>query len=202
MTQDDPMIEEAYAHHQAQRLPEAEALYRQVLEKNPEHFQGLQLMGTLALHAGRIEEAHHFLDRALKFLDRRGDEAKRHASLYNNLGIASRALGRVPEAIQQFKKGLALDPDLTELHVSLGGALMQAGDIPGAQASYEKALMLNAAQPGVLCDLGTIYAQTGRVDDAISMYEQTLSLDPTHQVARNNLTYISQFLSKRAGGDR
>ena len=47
------MLAEGVAHHRAGRLGEAERLYRRILEMEPEHADGLHLLGMVALQAGR-----------------------------------------------------------------------------------------------------------------------------------------------------
>ena len=47
----------AVLRHQAGRLEEAEALYRQILAAQPEHAAALQLLGLIAHQAGRHEVA-------------------------------------------------------------------------------------------------------------------------------------------------
>jgi len=55
----------ALQHHQAGRLEEAEALYRQVLAVEPQQFDALQLLGLLASQAGHHAAAIELMARAL-----------------------------------------------------------------------------------------------------------------------------------------
>ena len=84
-------FERALAHHQAGRLAEAEAAYREVLAAEPEHPQALHLLGVIAHQAGHHEIAVSFIRQAL---GHRPDYAEAH----NNLGNALMALGRWQEA--------------------------------------------------------------------------------------------------------
>jgi len=47
----------ARGHHQAGRLAQAETLYRQILEEQPNHADALHLLGVIACQAGRYELA-------------------------------------------------------------------------------------------------------------------------------------------------
>lgn len=194
----DLLTEEAFAHHQEGRLQEAERLYRVALEKDTDHFQALQLLGTLELRRERMDEAIALLERALVILKQSGSEVPPHASLYNNLGLALHASGRFAEAVEHFRQGLVLDPDLTELHVSLGQAWMEQGDFAAATGCYETALRLNPNLPECWCALGTAQARSGCLEDAIVSYCRELSLDPSHWKARFNLAQMLRRTGRHA----
>ena len=59
------MFNEALAHHQAGRLPEAEQLYRQILALEPRHADSLHLLGVLAQQVGRHDIALELIGRAI-----------------------------------------------------------------------------------------------------------------------------------------
>jgi tetratricopeptide (TPR) repeat protein len=54
------------AHHQAGRLPQAEACYRQLLAAQPDHADALQLMGLIAHQMGRHAVAVDLILRAIQ----------------------------------------------------------------------------------------------------------------------------------------
>jgi len=56
----------AQAHHDAGRLREAEALYRQVLRTWPDHPDALHLMGMLAYQVGRSDVAVELINMRLR----------------------------------------------------------------------------------------------------------------------------------------
>ena len=58
----------------------------------------------------------------------------------NNLAIALESLGRMPEAIEQFRQALQINPQSAEAHYNLGNALVQQGDVKDALKQYEQAL--------------------------------------------------------------
>ena len=55
----------AWEHHQAGRLLEAEKLYRQILEVQPESANVLCLLGIAARQQGKIAEAIDFYEQAI-----------------------------------------------------------------------------------------------------------------------------------------
>ena len=46
-------IQVALEHHQAGRLPQAEAIYRQILQTAPNHPDALHYLGAIAYHQGK-----------------------------------------------------------------------------------------------------------------------------------------------------
>ena len=53
-------LESALSHHQAGRLAEAEAIYRQILSQHPNQAEALNLLGTLAAQVGQSDVAVEF----------------------------------------------------------------------------------------------------------------------------------------------
>src|SRR6185295_4213946 len=85
------VLQAALAHHQAGRLREAEALYRELLAAEPGNSDALHLLGVAAHQLGRHDEAIVLIEKAI------AADASR-PEFHNNLGEALRALGRAPDA--------------------------------------------------------------------------------------------------------
>ena len=58
------LVGAALALHRSGQLAAAEPLYRQAIEADPDSAEPVQLLGTLALQAGRAGEAASLLERA------------------------------------------------------------------------------------------------------------------------------------------
>lgn len=105
----------AVAHHQAGRLPEAEALYRAILQTAPDQFDALRLLGIAVGRSGRYLEAVELLTRAAALAP---DSAVTHA----NRARVLQALDRFEEAEASARRALALDPTLDDAQRILGEA--------------------------------------------------------------------------------
>ncbi|MFQ5935082.1 MAG: tetratricopeptide repeat protein, partial [Acidiferrobacterales bacterium] len=97
-------LDQALAHHQAGRLEEAEALYREILAQQPDHADALHLLGVMALQSGQPKEAVALIERAI-------DIDGQVADYHNNLGEALRAQDKLEAAMRAYEKALALRPD-------------------------------------------------------------------------------------------
>ena len=78
MQQQDEQLEKALRHHTAGELPQAEAIYRAVIEQDPNDPDALHLLGALLAQSGRVDEALTFLDRAIQ-----ADPRSRSSSILN-----------------------------------------------------------------------------------------------------------------------
>jgi tetratricopeptide (TPR) repeat protein/glutathione synthase/RimK-type ligase-like ATP-grasp enzyme len=183
----DDIVRQAFAHHQAGDLGQAEQLYRAVLAQDPDHLNALQLLGALDHATGRTPEAIALFGRAVATLSAQGGGTARHAALYNNLGNALRDAGRGAEAIACYRRGLDLDPQVSELHANLGREQAAQHDLPGAIASYEAAYAIDPRNHHTALGLAGAYAAAGRRDDAIARLRHVVDSAPAHHEVLGNL---------------
>src|SRR5438105_941323 len=122
MTATDALLRQALEHHQAGRLADAAALYQEILAADPEHADGLNLMGVIANQSGQPALALEYLERALRVQD--------GSALYHcNHGQALLGLGRLDEAIASFRRALGLQPTLAEAYGNLAIAFRHQGKL-------------------------------------------------------------------------
>jgi predicted O-linked N-acetylglucosamine transferase (SPINDLY family) len=204
----------AVRHHQAGHLQQAEDLYRQVLQADPQNADAWHLLGVALHHAGRNAEAVEHIRRALA-LDRAQavfhgnlglayaalgrieealasyQEALRlqpdYANAHNNLGALLHSLGRFTEAETAFRRAVRIRPDFADAHNNLGTALKAQSRFAEAVLSYRESLRLRPNYPAACSNLGAALAAQGQITEAIAWYEQALRLDPNHAEAHNNL---------------
>jgi len=170
----------ALQRHQAGRLAEAEALYRQILAVQPNHPGALHLLGVIAHQAGRHGLAVDWIRQAI-------DLAPNNPDAYSNLGEALRALGRFDDAVAAYQHALQLKPDLPEAHNNLGVTLKRLGRFAEALAAYRRAIELKPAYPEAHVNLGGELARQGLFDEAATTYRRAIELKPDYLEAHNNL---------------
>jgi tetratricopeptide (TPR) repeat protein len=161
----------AAEHHRAGRLKEAEALYREVLSRNPDHVDALRLLGLLALEASHTDEAERRLRRAVAV-------APDFTAAWLDLGRVLKELDFYAEAIDAFERAVALEPLNPVAHSLLGGALSAAGRIEEAIRAHEHALELRADHPASLIGLAHLMKTIGRTEQAISSYRRCAQVKP------------------------
>ena len=173
-------FELALQHHQAGRLAEAEALYRQILAVQPNHADALHLLGVVAHQVGQNDVAVELIRRALALQPNIPEAC-------NNLGNALCGKGRVEEAIAAYRRAIALQPNYPEAHSNLGNALRDRGDLEEAIAAYRRAVILQPNLPEAHSNLGNALGDQGQLDEAVASYHQAITLDPSLPEAHYNL---------------
>lgn len=202
------------AHHNAGRLAEAEAAYRQILAADPKQPDALHLLGVIALQVGKADIAVELIGQAIRHHDR-------NAAYFSNLGTALRRLGRFDEALdvcrravdiapgfvdaynnlansamdkqlydeaaEALRRLLAQRPALVDQRLLLGRALILAGR--PAEAADELRDLLER-QPGLSAacvNLGVALRKLGRPAEAVAVYRKGLAATPDDTALLSNL---------------
>jgi Flp pilus assembly protein TadD len=181
----------AQQHHQAGRLSEAEALFRQILSIAPRHAPALHHLGLIAFQVGKFAPAIECLQEVIAL-------EPTNAAAYSNLGEALRCAGRLEEAATCFHHALALKPDLPEAHLNLGNALGDSGHLEESIVSYQRALAIAPTHARVWCALGTALERQADFAGAERGYRQAIAHSPGLAEAHINL---GALLLRRAPGE-
>ena len=176
-------------HHKAGRLPEAENVYQQILQSNPDQPVALHLLGVIAHQVGKNDVAVDLITKALAI-------KPDYAEAYNNLGRALQDLGKLDEAVASYHKALGLKPDYAKAHSNLGNALKGLGKLDEAVASYRKALAIKPDFAETYYNLGNALQDLGKLDQAVASYHKALAIKPDYAEAHSNLGAALKDLGK------
>jgi tetratricopeptide (TPR) repeat protein len=121
----DPIFAPAYVNrgwalYKLERMEEAEADFRKVLELEAGNFKALKCLGLLCLSNGRPGEAREILDLAACIQP--GDP-----DVLNNLGLALLKSGRLQAAGESFQKALNMEPGHFDTLFNVGRFLEKSG---------------------------------------------------------------------------
>jgi predicted O-linked N-acetylglucosamine transferase (SPINDLY family) len=207
-------LDAALQHYRSGQWQQAERLYLQVLDVNPDQVDALHLLAAIAGQTGREDEAIGYLHKVLRlrpgwaaahnnlgmvFITRKRlpeaaasfQEAVRlqpdDAVALNNLGNALRELGRPAEALVSLQQALRIRPDDPETHYNLALAWLALWKLPEAHASCQQALRLRADHVEANATLGIILGLLGKLDDAITASRTALSIRPDAPHVHSNL---------------
>lgn len=116
--------------------------------------------------------------------------APNEAALYSNLGVRLFELGRIDEAIDNYRKALAIDPQIYEARNNLGRAYLAQGRTGDA----EKEMIATQREfPGDYIanyNLGMFLAQHGRNEDALPFLKIALEIRPDHPAVLSNTAAV------------
>ncbi|HYF89448.1 tetratricopeptide repeat protein [Azospirillum sp.] len=171
------LVGQAVPLHQAGRLAEAEALYRQALSFQPRHPDALHLLGMIACQTGRLKEAADLIGQAVA--------AKRDVPDYHaNLAYALQALGRSAEAERAARNALRLRNPFPEAANTLGNALNAQGKAEEAATAYRAALRARPNYAEAEGNLGAVLRSLGRSAEAEPLLRHALAANPALTEAR------------------
>jgi predicted O-linked N-acetylglucosamine transferase (SPINDLY family) len=173
-------MEMAVGHHQAGRLAEAEAIYRQVLVQVPEHSGALHFLGLLAAQTGHTTAAIELISQAIAL---RPDYAEAHSSL----GFILAGQGQADEAVATLHRAIALAPELAEAHTNLGNVLREQGQLDEALRAHDRAIALKPGYAEAYSNRGVALAESARLDEAITAFQKAIALRPEYPEAFRNL---------------
>lgn len=189
----DFQIKQAVALHQQERLSEAHDIYVAILQRAPDHFDALQLLGALAGKRNDPRLALDYLQRALII---KPDFAEAH----NNKGNALKELQRLDEALASYNQAIALKPDYADAYGNKGVVLNELKRFEEALACCDRAIMLNPGYAEAHCARGVALKELKRFEHALASYRQAIALKPDHAEAHFNLSLAHLLQGDYAAG--
>ncbi|HEY4745644.1 MAG TPA: tetratricopeptide repeat protein [Desulfuromonadaceae bacterium] len=222
------LVESAFQHHSSGNASEAERLYRQALDVDPENFDALHLLGLLAHQVGRNDIAVELIEKALQHATSpaalnnlgqayrglaRPEEAARcyreaialkpdYVTAYNNLGSVLQESGKAAEAEGVYRQALAIRPDVVELYCNLANALQDMGRFEEAEQACRQALTIYPGLAAAHNILGKALQNLGRLEEAEHAFRHTLSIQPGYAMAHNNLGTVLHALGRLAEAEQ
>ena len=165
--------------HRQGNLADAERCYGEVLQRQPNHFDALHLLGVIACQTRRTKRGVELIKKAIG-LNPQVAEAQ------NNLGNALRDLKRPAEALASYDKAIALKPDYAEAYNNRGSALMKIKRPEEALASYDRAIALKPDFAKAYNSRGNTLNALKRHEEALTSYDKAIALKPDYAEAHNN----------------
>jgi len=206
-------MQRALALIHAGHFPQAEILCRQVLAREPQNFNALQLLGHIALRGCDYQGAVGFLAAAQSI-------NPGSAPVHSNLAVALLALGRPREALESCDRALTLKAHYPEAQCNRGHACCALARPAEGLVSYEQAIALapefyaalagrvnallalrryeqallncdrlletHAQRSDVWCLRGAILLRLKRPEEALAAFDRALSIVPESPDVINN----------------
>ena len=171
----DTLFRQAFELHLAGRLPEAAAVYQQILAGAPDHAEVLYLLGAIAHQVGEPARTVELVQHSLAL---QPDDARGH----NLLGLGHMELGMAHEAEASFRRAIALD-ESADGYNNLGILYKRQGRLQEAAAAYRQALARAPGSAFAHYNLGNVLRATQAAEEAAQCFRMALECDPRHGAA-------------------
>ncbi len=196
------LLEEAERAGESNRVEEAIAKYRRLIQVAPTLASAYVNLGAIYFKQGKIAEAYDTFVRgiasasadrtllsnaaaaaqqlgksgeALKYIDDAITRAPRDAALQSLRSAILRSLNRNDDALAAITQAVKLAPDDAKYQFSLGNTLASLGRKDDAIAAYRKAVGIDKTFLRAYFNLGAVLFETGRYDEARDAYRIALA---------------------------
>jgi len=185
----DTALQQAQALHQAGNAQQAAALYQQILQARPDHFDALNMFARLMIECGRGADALQLIEQALRV-------NPASAMAWTNRGHILNSMRHLEEALANYDHALILNPDMVETHFNRGVVLREMNRIEEAVASYDRALKLRRNNPDAWNNRGEALMVLGRHEEALASYDKALKRNPGFPEALYNRGNVLRALGR------
>lgn len=170
MNESNALFAKAHQLQLAQEWEAAIALYKQLLDADPKHFDAQHFLGLTYAQSGALTKALNCLTQAKAL--------KPEASLLNNLANVYKKLNQNEEAINHYLQAIALAPEYAQAHNNLASLYAQKNQYQAALAHYIKALKAAPDFSAAHFNLGLLLLKNNELDAAKTQFNNVLSLNP------------------------
>ncbi len=213
------LLVDAAKLHEGGDLDAAAAIFRNVLETEPDNTYAACQLGLICMKQAKRAEAEQYLEqvlvrepdnvfalvwRGVLHLDAGNDKAARQcfhraldaepqdANAHYFLGVMEAAAGSRVDAVSHFRdaQSAGKDVDDPEIHYRLGRAFMAEGMAASARLEFERCLAVAPGHLDALDALGWLYFNEGYVEEAIETWHRGLDVSPHDADLRANLATV------------
>jgi len=187
-------LQKAQDLHARNQTTEAEALYRQVLERDPNNAIAIHYLGLIAHNAGQNQAAIELLERSVAL--------QPCAAFLKNMAGIYRVMGREEQAIDAIRRVLRACPEDAQAHSSLALTLGQVGRLAESIVEHQRAIALHELtitapestaslqfHAKLYSNLGAKLGDVRRYDEAILACNKAIELNPAYASAHQNRGY-------------
>ncbi len=182
-------LETALAYHNQGALEEAQKIYRQILQQDPEHSDALHLSGIIAYQIGKNNIAIRMITRAIR-------NQPENPYYHTNLGSIFQSDGQYDKAAACYHKAIQIKPDYAAAYYNMGNVKSAGNHYEEAIHWYLEALRIIPDHPDACYNMANSYKKLGTYDLSILWYEAAIRIRPDHAESFNNMGNVFAALNK------
>ncbi len=150
--------------HQQGRLTEAEPLYRELLNANPNAAGPMHFLGLLCMQRGDLVQAEALMAAALQQV--------RDPLFLSNYGMLHAHAGRHARAVELYQEAVDRQPSYAEAWFNLGVSRAEQGDTAQAIAAYRRAVAIRPDYTRALFNMLALLHAGGEEVEADGLVQQ------------------------------
>jgi len=176
-----------------ERYPEAAGAYARAVELDPKRFEAVLGAAECHLKAGAYVKSLAYCELA--------EQADRPREVLPLLARVYEGQKDYEQAIQVYRRLLALNGEDPNVLLSLGVAYMKAGQYDRAKQVLVSVAQMRPENGVAFRDLGYCFIKLGNTDQAIQMYQKSIDCDPNDWETHRGLG-VACMLKARQTADR
>ncbi|MDG1858905.1 MAG: tetratricopeptide repeat protein, partial [Emcibacteraceae bacterium] len=169
-----------------EKFEEAEAIYRNILLRDPDNVTAMRLWAALGTKRRFFTEAEVLLKRAVKV-------APDYSIAWHDLFKVQQEQDKFEDSAETAKTLIKLEPTSPRPISLLAGAYASLGDHEKAIELYDEALELAPKYVGAMCGKGNACRTFGRPEEAIAAFRKSIETNPYHAEPYWSLANLKTF---------
>jgi tetratricopeptide (TPR) repeat protein len=127
-------------------------------------------------------------------------EAEKHPSAEDwfDVGCDLDAAGASHEAVEAYRRAIAVDAECADAQVNLGRLLALLGEPAQAETHYRRALETEPRNALAWFNLGVLKQEQGNLEDAATHYRAAVEIDPGFADAHYNLATVLETIDEKS----
>jgi tetratricopeptide (TPR) repeat protein len=179
----------ALQDHRVSKFQSAEDNYKKVLEKDPNHFNTLYLLGTLYFQTQKFDEAKKKFEKSILI-------QPNHAELCNNFGATLIEMGEYEKSINYLQNAINVNPNYAQAYNNLGSAFRELKEFKKSISLFEKAIHIRPNLIDSYNNLGIVFKELGDFNKAILYFKKAIEFDAQNIRAHQNLMESYETLNQ------
>jgi len=173
--------------HEQGEFGQAATTYASILEVDPDHWEALNSLASIAFQKKDFYKALELYDHAIR---RRRDHVE---AFYRRANVLNR-LSRWDEALADYDRAIELDPRHANAHCNRGVVLECLERWDAALASYDRSVEVNPVDFLSFYNRASVHRRCGRFSEALNDYDRAIALNSDYAEAYINRGNVLQAL--------
>jgi len=159
-------------------LKKAKSLFKKATEK-----ENLYIDAAYAFSIEKNQEKY------IRVLNKLAEKYPKEKQVHYWLGTYYQGAAKINEAIEEYNKGLELDPDYGILLNQLGYIYFYLREYEKAMEYFKRYASVSPGDANPIDSMGDMYFSMGKLDDTIAKYKEALEVEPAF-LSKGKIGYI------------